>query len=273
MMAVQMLGRVCARTICLAAGLAAPASFALTCELPAQGEGRVAAVIDGRTVRLEDGREVRLAALELPARIEAQQRAVTTLASAAAGAIVTLRGISDAPDRYGRQTAFVWLQGATASIQETMLTEGMALVSPQADAACFSELSTAENAALAQKRGLWSDPAALKNTESPGDILAAIGQVGVVEGKVLSVRQAGGVTYVNFGRRWSEDFAITMSKRAVAAFEDAKIPVKSLENRRVRVRGWIGQRGGPRIEVFRVEQIRVLGENEPRLGRGRVPGG
>ena len=36
---------------------------------------------------------------------------------------------------------------------------------------------------------------------------------------------------------------------------------KSLENRRIRVRGFIEARTGPRIELLRVGQIEVLGGN------------
>ena len=36
-------------------------AFAADCAFEPQGEGRVAAVLDGRSLRLEDGREIRLA--------------------------------------------------------------------------------------------------------------------------------------------------------------------------------------------------------------------
>jgi hypothetical protein len=91
--------------------------------------------------------------------------------------------------------------------------------------------------------------------------LAGIGRFTVVEGKVLSVRQAGATTYLNFGRNWTRDFAVTISRRMLGAFEAAGIVLKSLENRRIRVRGWVEARGGPRIEVLRVGQIELLGGN------------
>jgi hypothetical protein len=83
----------------------------------------------------------------------------------------------------------------------------------------------------------------------------------VVEGKVLSVRQAGATTYVNFGRNWTQDFAVTISKRMIGAFEATGVSAKSLENRRIRVRGVVEARGGPRIELLRVGQIEVLDGN------------
>jgi len=47
----------------------------------------------------------------------------------------------------------------------------------------------------------------------------------------------------------------------IAAFEVAGIVPKSLENRKIRVRGWVEARGGPRIEALRVGQIELLGDN------------
>ena len=100
---------------------------------------------------------------------------------------------------------------------------------------------------------------AIKNAESPDDILAGIGRFVVVEGKVLSVRQAGATTYLNFGRNWTRGFAVTISRRMLPAVEAAGIVPKSLENRRIRVRGWVEGSTGPRIDVHRVGQIELLG--------------
>jgi hypothetical protein len=83
----------------------------------------------------------------------------------------------------------------------------------------------------------------------------------VVEGKILSVRQAGATTYLNFGRNWTRDFAVTIPKHGLAAFEAAGIVLKSLESRRIRVRGWVEAHGGPRIEALRVGQIELLSRN------------
>ena len=128
-----------------------------------------------------------------------------------------------------------------------------------ADRACAAELAAAEAAARQSKRGLWAGSAAIKNAESGDDILARVGQFTVVEGKVLSVRQAGSVTYINFGRRWTRDFAVTISRRVLPAIEAAGISPKALENRLIRVRGVVEGHTGPRIEVLRVGQIEVAG--------------
>jgi endonuclease YncB( thermonuclease family) len=233
---------------------------AASCAFEAQGEGRVAAVIDGRTFRLEDGREVRLAGIE-PARPD-RATGAAALSAILAGRDVTLRGADDTPDRYGRQPAFVFLVGSEISVQSELVSRGEALVAADVtDKDCASALATAEAMAREAKKGTWADLAAIKNAESSGDILAGIGRFTVVEGKVLSVRQVGATTYLNFGRNWTRDFAVTISRRMMPAFEAAGLTPKSLENRRIRVRGFIEARGGPRIEVLRVGQIEMLGGN------------
>jgi endonuclease YncB( thermonuclease family) len=235
----------------------APASAA-GCAFEPQGEGRVVAVIDARTIRLDDGREVRLAGI-VPIASD-KTKAAAALTAVVSGREVTLRGEDDAPDRYGRQPAFVFLAGSETPVQSELLRRGEALVSTEmANKDCAVELAAAEAEARQAKRGTWADPAAIKNAESPGDILAGIGRFTVVEGKVLSVRQAGATTYLNFGRNWTRDFAVTISRRMVPVFEAAGLSPKSLENRWIRVRGFVEARGGPRIEVLRVGQIEVLG--------------
>ncbi len=237
-------------------------AIAGACAFEPQGDGRVAAVIDARSFRLEDGREVVLAGIE-PVAAE-RSKNISALSVMVAGRQVTLSGQDDTPDRYGREPAFAFLATSQAPVQAQLLAQGAALASGAVtDKECASVLAAAEAGAREAKLGIWADPSAIKNAESPGDILAGIGRFLVVEGKVLSVRQAGATTYLNFGRNWTRDFAVTISKRVLAAFEAAGIVLKSLENKRIRVRGWVETRGGPRIEALHVGQIEVLGGNWP----------
>ena len=226
------------------------------CNFEIQGEGRVAAVIDARSFRLDDGREVKLAGIEIADKAKASAALSTLLV----GREVALRGSNDAPDRYGRQPAYVFLAGSETPVQGELLRQGLALVSSEiADRDCAALLMVAEAEARAARSGTWAGSTVIKNAESPGDILAGIGRFMVVEGRVLSVRQAGATTYVNFGRNWTRDFAATISRRVIPVFENAGLGPKSLENRRIRVRGVISSRGGPRIELLRVGQVEVLG--------------
>jgi endonuclease YncB( thermonuclease family) len=249
-------------TIALAFAVPIEAAHAAACAFEPQGEGRVTDIIDGRSFRLADGREIRLAGIEAIASDATKAGRAADLTAIILDKDVTLRGDDDAPDRYGRQSAFAFLTGNDAPVQSLLLAEGAALVSSETtEKTCAAALTAAEAAARAAKKGIWADPAVIKNAESTDDILSGIGRFVLVEGKVLSVRQAGATTYLNFGRRWTRDFAVTIPRRMMPAVEAAGLTLKSLENRRIRVRGWVEAHPGPRIEVVRVGQIEVLGGN------------
>jgi endonuclease YncB( thermonuclease family) len=252
--------RIAAASCSLMLVVAASPAIAAGCVFAPQGEGRVAAIIDARTLRLQDGQEIRLAGIE-PVGSE-KPNGISALSALVAGQDVTLRGEDDTPDRYGRETAFVFVGASETPVQAQLLAQGAALASANVtDKDCAAVLVAAEAGAREAKRGTWADPAAIKNAESAGDILAGIGRFTVVEGKVLSVRQAGATTYLNFGRNWTRDFAVTISRRMLPAFETGGFALKSLENKRIRVRGFVEARTGPRIEALHVGQIEIVGGN------------
>ena len=246
--------------LAVSATVALTSAAATPCGFEQQGDGRVDAVIDARTVRLSDGREVRLAGIE-PAFPEKTGAAQTqALAAMLAGREVRLAAEDDTPDRYGRVRAFIWRLPDEILVQRELLAQGEAVASATvADQDCEAALTEAEGTAREAKRGIWTDPAAIKNTESPGDILTGNGRFMLVEGKVLSVRQPGATTYLNFGRNWTRDFAVTIPRQALSHLAAAGLVPKSLENKRIRVRGFVEARPGPRIEVLRAGQIELLG--------------
>ena len=233
----------------------------------------VAKILDGRSFLLQDGREVRLAAVEVPALPGPDDTGATAPAGTAAkaaldailaGQSVELRQRGPAADRYGRTLAHVYLtdDGAERSAAHDMLARGYARVAAQVGhAACAAELLARERMARAAKLGLWVEPHYLKAAEGGAELLAERGHFTVAEGKVLSVRESGGTIYMNFGRRWSEALTVTILKRHERIFTGAGLQPKTLENRRLRVRGWVEERNGPRIEATHPEQIEIAERN------------
>jgi endonuclease YncB( thermonuclease family) len=220
------------------------------------GQGRVAHVVDARTLRLADGREIRLAAVMPSPDAGAARDALTTLV---ANRDVVLRGDSDTPDRYGRQNAFAVRAEDGTSIQTELLRAGAALTTGSAIGKdCAAELTAAETLARQTRHGIWAAPDAVKNAAKPGDILAKLGQFAVIEGKVLSARQSGATYYLNFGRHWVRDFAVIIPRQMIGSLTRDGVDIKALAGRDVRVRGWIEQRGGPRIQLRGTGQLEVL---------------
>ncbi|MBI1203894.1 MAG: hypothetical protein GC182_15445 [Rhodopseudomonas sp.] len=228
------------------------------CGNAAIGSGTVAAVRDGRTVLLANGHEVRLTA------IESGVDGGTMLHHLTIGKIVRLSrpegGKTGEFDRYGRLIAFATPEDAAQSLQMTLLNAGQALVSARIGSkACADVLLSAEKAARAAKRGLWANPnSAPLSSDNLAGLEASRGHFALVEGHVLSVRESGAIVYVNFGRHWTRDFTVTVLKRQRRAFAAAGIDLTRLEGRRIRVRGFIEQRGGPIIAATAPEQIELI---------------
>jgi endonuclease YncB( thermonuclease family) len=225
------------------------------CPTTATGTGQVRAVVDGRTLQLADGRTVRLAGIETPPEAKA------ALESLVSGREITLMRMGAETDRYGRVVAVVALQPGAAeeSVQFALLAQGHARISANlGNSGCAAGLLRAERGARAAGLGLWADPYyVMRNAEDPAGILAVRGRFAVVEGKVLSVRESGGTIYVNFGRRWTEDFTVTVAKRQERAFKAAGLELKKLAGQRVRIRGTVEERGGPWIEASSPTQIEI----------------
>ena len=224
------------------------------CAPAAAGSAGVASVRDARTVMLADGRELRLAGIEVAGRGPEALRALVD------GQTLDLRWFGQGSDRYGRLVAFAYLPDARQSLQLALLEQGEALVSARiGDKACADGLLAAERGARAAKRGMWADPnSAPLSSENLAGLGAATGHFALVEGKVLSVRESGAVIYMNFGRRWTRDFTVTVLKRQQRLFTDAGVDIKKLDGRRIRVRGWIERRGGPIVEAAAPEQIELI---------------
>jgi len=259
---------------CFGAAAQQQQNSARACGADEIAHGTVKSVGDGRTFTLDDGREVRLAAIEVPqlalpqaAPAPGGAAARDALAALAAGDEVVLRGAEIPSDRYGRVVAYAYTErdGDEIFVQGELVAAGFARVGGRA---CAAELLNREHAARRAKLGLWAiSYYEVLNAETPSDILAHRGRFALVEGKVVSVRDSGATTYVNFGRRWSEDFTVTVLKRNERNFTAAGLDVKGLAGRRVRVRGWIEERirtaGGssgqsPFVEAERPEQIETL---------------
>jgi endonuclease YncB( thermonuclease family) len=250
--------RTCASALALGAVLLATGAGAeAPCNLTMIGTATVRAVADG-DIMTEDGRTIRLAAIHDASATEIR-------ALLAPGRTIVLKRIPGAPetDRYGRVVAHVVLDEAGTWLQADLVRRGLARTSSRVgDPGCAKQLQEQENSARSAKLGLWGE-AYYVNTEAakPADILKQRGRFALVEGRVISVRESGGTIYVNFGRRWSEDFTVTIAKRNERTFVAAGLAPKTLGGRQVRIRGWIEERGGPWVEASRPEQIEVLTRN------------
>ena len=264
----------------LAALLATIPALAASCPRHATDRVRIAAVTQHGDFRLDDGRTVRLAGALLPQdgpAAEAWRGQLATLA----GEEVTLAAIGAGTDRWGRNVASILVgknfsagwdvpparapagaEGASdvMMLEELLVRNGLARVWPQYGAKdCIPALLAAETAARRDARGLWREAEhAVREANDLEGLAALAGRFAIVEGTVASVGERPARTYLNFGRRWSEDMTVTVSKPIWRIMRAAGLTAASLEGRRVRVRGVVELRGGPLIEVTRAEDIEQI---------------
>src|SRR5919202_6772377 len=217
----------------------APASVAAEPQPCAVRGGRTAAVaeaLDGGALRLADGSEATLAGIVLPNRLDGEagspalaEAARARVAQLTVGASVRLVAAARRPDRYGRMAAQVFANGAWLQAE-----------------------------ARRARRGLWADPGyAVRDAEDLGALNRLVGRFAMVEGRVLAAGQARGTTYLNFGRRWKEDFTVKIRGRVRDGVEAALGDPLALRGRRIRVRGWIESENGKMIAVARAQQIQL----------------
>jgi endonuclease YncB( thermonuclease family) len=273
----------------------APAVTAVSCGADEIAPARVGRVVDGRDFVLSDGREVHLAAIEVPLPPVAKEAnaapggaaAEKALTRLVAGAHVVLHKTQSTLDRYGRIVAYAETLQANArrSVEAEMVSAGFARVADDVgNQACAAELLRRENAARQAKLGLWADPYYEPiPADEPAAILAQRGHFALIEGKVVSVHASGPILYINFGRRWSQDFSVTVRKRDVRKFAAAGFDLQGLAGQRVLVRGWIEAHSGapgpmgdaegggfwraPWIEAVHPEQIEFRGNDDTRVTR------
>jgi endonuclease YncB( thermonuclease family) len=249
---------------------------AVACGTAEIARGTVSRVIDGRTFVLDDGREVRLAAIEVPPLPLPQEAGAAPggvaakdgLNALAGGDEVVLHRAETLSDRYGRVVAYAYTlrDGDELFVQGELIASGLARVGSRAGSrSCAADLLNREQAARKAKLGLWADPYyRVLDAETSADVLMQQGRFALVEGRVISVRESGSTIYLNFGRRWSQDFSVTIRKRDERTFAAAGFDAKNLTGRRVRVRGFIEAHGStgtsPGILAEHPEQIEPAGE-------------
>ena len=254
------------------AALSSVSVAALACEqLRMEPGGVVSSVTDGDTVILDDGRVVRMIGTQAPklpldrpgfVSWPLAPEAKEALEAMALNRPVRLGFGGEEVDRYGRVLAHVFVEGPEGEIwaQREMVAKGLARVYSFPDnRACLDLLFAAEGRARLGGLGIWSDHYySVRLGNAPDELLSHAGQYELVEGRVLLAEKSGGRVYLNFGRLWKEDFTAVIEAPALRLFAEAGLDPLALDNALVRIRGWVDDRDGPRIEVTHPEQIEVL---------------
>lgn len=246
--------------------------LALGAGMPARaGEGcaeeaftdRIREAEAGRIV-LESGRVLRLADIRLADETAALRRLGSLQGAEVAGSA------SAAADRWGRRRARLLLAQGGADLAGQLVGEGLAMVDPgEEDDLCRPSLLATEDEARAAGRGIWAREAPLA-AKDPEAIAERAGRFAVIEGRIVSVGERARWTYLNFGRDFARDFAVSIPRRRWDRMKREGLSASALTGRRVRVRGIVEMRRAPGMEIATADVIERLGET---ASGGTAPAG
>ena len=178
------------------------------------------------------------------------------------GTELSIHRALEKPDRYGRRTGQVFTRAQDSQpkrwLQGHLLKTGQALISGiTASGACLDAMRDAERVAKRQRLGVWAS----ENTEIGSlqlDALnKAIGNFVIVWGKVQSVGDRKKRLYLNFGKKWSQDFTVQIVKSGKSTYQGDLEPLQHSSGKLVRVRGILEEGGGPLIRVTHAAQIEI----------------
>lgn len=223
---------------------------------------RVVKVVDGDTVELDTGLRVHLVSLEAPRDRVWGAKARQALERLTLQRQVELRygGLKRAPasKRYAQESALAHLYAKTEGgrwvwVQEGMLRQGLARVHSHKDnLARVPQLLRLEADARARKHGLWSDAQfAVREAEEAAEARGFV----LVEGVVRTVARAQDRLYLNFGDAAGKDFAVVIEAEDAPAF--AALEPESLRDQRVRVRGYVRNKGAPLMQADHPAQLEL----------------
>lgn len=232
------------------------------------GDAKVVQIVNGATVRFATGDTARLAAIETP-RLGGRdaiawphaENAKKALAALVLNRSVRVFHAGRRVDRYGRLIVHLFV--GEGWVQAALVQGGHARVRSYRDNRLrVGALLKLEVAARKSGIGLWQHSRYAVRT--PETVARDLGSWQIVEGTVKAVAALKRVTYLNFGDNWRKDFTVQINARSRRLFRKAGMMLKTLDGKRIRVRGWVRSRNGPLIVATHPEQIELLSPAKPK---------
>ena len=243
------------------------AAQAAECNLRPGQTGQVVEVVDGDTIRLASGEKIRLVGIQAPKLSLGRknfkawplaEEAKAKLEKLILNKTIQLRYGGRETDRHRRLLAHVF--SGKVWVQEAMIREGFARVYSFSDnRSCVEDLLEVEARSRAKKTAMWALPHyQVKQAADIEQLSTLHNSFQIIRGKVLSVGETKGKTYLNFGEIWKTDFTGEIKKRHLRYFKKHPLKLKELAGKEVLIRGWLGFHNGPKIDISHPEQIEIL---------------
>jgi endonuclease YncB( thermonuclease family) len=190
-----------------------------------------------------------------PYSVEAQQ----ALSNLTAQHSVTFYCEKKSKDRKGAFTAHA-VRADDLWLQAELLKAGSVFYLPLPETEIgLEDLRHFETQARTEKRGLWAFDS--YQTMPANDLETLKGRFGyfsIVQGKVHDIAKVGDTIFINFDEDWRSDFTIEVSNRTARLFEKAGRDLFEIEGKAIEVRGWLDQKGGPRILLLAPSHLTLL---------------
>ncbi len=210
-------------------------------------------------IRLIDGRKLRLANIEFAETVDYKK--LNKWLRGKAIQFFKSGRIRDRHNNYLVQ-AFILKNESNYWLQAHFISNGTALASAKpSQRACFKALLKLEREARRKASGFWKKGSEFKILNSL-DLKALNQQIQasyqIIEGTVIDTGVFGRYIYLNFGKDWNLDFTVIIERRLLKKKHLNWPNLKSLNNKKIRVRGWIDHRRGPMIQVETPEMIEFV---------------
>ena len=236
---------------------------------------QVAAVLDDLELALDDGRVLRLAGIDpvraTPNRPNFGEEARQALAGWIGGRTILVKPLATAPDRWDLCPARVFADseptvpaGDGLSINEALLDAGWARARPEAAIRDeFVAFLAHEARARTSGLGLWSDPYyAIVEADDRKSLAERTGAMVLVEGRIR-LHEGRARIFVALGALPSGVVA-TLTRHTMTSLAKAGLDLRQLVGAKVRLRGFLDDRFGFRIDLVDSGQIEVLTADGPR---------
>jgi len=227
---------------------------------------RIKAVIDGDTVILSNNQKVRYIGIDTPETMEKTETgfeyAPKPFSEAAKefnrrmveGQMVRLEFDVVKRDKYGRLLAYCFINDKMVNAE--ILRNGLAMLYTMVPNIKYVDLLVkAQQQAREDGLNLWQ----LDKIIPAARAANSIGELAVVEGRVLKIKKTNSAVYLNFGMDYRQDFSVVIFRDDFYLFNEQKINLENdFKGKLVRVSGLIKEYNGPEIIVRHPSQIELV---------------
>lgn len=159
-------------------------------------------------------------------------------------------------DKYKRTLAYVFVDDTFVNAELVKAGLGLVYTFPP-NVKYTDELIVLQQKARLAGRGMWQGMKG--EVLSPEQAGSFIGEIKIVEGRILSTYKSPKVTFLNFGEDYKTDFTAVIFNNNLASFARKGIdPVRDYRGKQVRVYGRIKEYGGPEIVLDNPGQIEIV---------------